>query len=353
MEKRRLAIPSPLSRARHVWLLTLLLGAVPLLAQELKLQPTPFTVYLDFQALAASGARQPALPIWLESVEIDSPKTDAATDRKTTFRMRFRKFAGVNDELLLRLFFNDDAEAKPVVSAWTELGESVLESKQLGDGLGLPTSESLTVPMTTVDYIDVSVPGDGANIRGAFLSSLKKTETRQALDFAGGAELIDPFHRPSAARPGENDSFLFGRVTATLDNTPVKLSPAEGMSSTFEFELGAQPLLALVTFEILNVDANLPPEMILNNRPLGPAAPVFPDLADPGYQGTVRALERDMRFRYSGWLKCQKLVPGSSLQAGSNKLIIQLSRGADAIAVRAVEVQLKYNWENLDYKLSP
>lgn len=331
----------------------LLLFTTLLQAQELKVQPTPFTVYLDFKTLFAPSAQRPSFPIWLESVNIDPQKNQDGVVVKTNFRFRVRKFAGINDELMMRVFFDDQKDASPVVSAWNEIGQRALDPRELGQGIGLPTAETVTIQMADVDYIEVEVPGDGANVRGAFLSSVRKTETRAALDFEPHADLADPFQGASPAPARENDAYLFGRVKAALDDAILKLSARDGASSTVEFNLASQPLLAVITFEILNVDVKFPPELIVNNHPLGPVAMALPDLADPAFVGNVRPLERDMHFNYTGWLKCQKIVAGSSLQAGLNRLILQLSDPSGSVAVRAIEVQLKYNWDKLDYNLAP
>lgn len=323
-------------------------------AQDLKSQPVPFTAYLDFKALAAGTGTNAALPIWLESIEFDSPKTDGtAVPEKSTFRMRFRKLAGINDELLLRLFFDDIKGASPDVSAWTELGESIMPPKTLGSGLGFSTSETVLIPMTNVDYVEIVVPGNGSNVRSAFLSSIQKSQIRKAIDFELPSGLSDPFQAAPAVQPAANDAYLYGRVKATLDNSTVRLSSTDGMSSAIQFELASCPLVAVINFEILNADLNAPPQVIVNNQPLGAATLQLPDLADPAFQGTVKPLENDMQFHYAGWLKCQKIIPGSSLQAGTNQLVLQLGDTKGAAAIRSVEVQLKYNWENLEYNLQP
>jgi hypothetical protein len=86
---------------------------------------------------------------------------------------------------------------------------------------------------------------------------------------------------------------------------------------------------------------------------LGAAHLFFPDLADPGYVGTVRPLQRDMQFRYTGWVRAQQIVPGSALQAGLNSVVFGLNRNSEPIAIRSVEIQLKYNWTGLGYELAP
>ena len=60
-----------------------------------------------------------------------------------------------------------------------------------------------------------------------------------------------------------------------------------------------------------------------------------------------------MRFRYAGWLRCQKIIPASALDAGLNQLTFEMQKQFSAIAVRAVELQLKQNWQSLEYKIVP
>lgn len=326
----------------------------PVRAQDLQSQPVPFTVYLDFKALAAKTGTNAALPIWLESIEFDSSKTEGTTTPdKSTFRLRFRKLAGINDQLMLRLYFDDTKGASPLISSWTELGERLMIPKTLGTGLGLPTSETATIPMTGVDYIEIEVPGEGSNVKGAFLSSIRKANILKAIDFELSASVADPFQGAPASQPANADSYLYGRVKATLDNSIVRLSSTENTSCAIQFELATQPLVAVITFEILNVAVDAPPVVTVNDRPLGAASLQLPDLADPAFQGSVKPLESDMQFHYAGWLKCQKVVSGSSLKAGMNQLVIQSGDTSQAAAIRSVEVQLKYNWENLDYTLQP
>jgi hypothetical protein len=393
----------------------------PLLrAQELKVQPTPFTVWLDFKKLTAPGVPQPQLPVWMESFQVDAKKLSDGTVTKTIYRIRTRRLsqpaesprvitsppaaetnawpaaeeamilrttasdftasiyphptfpesrklpafvpsAGPSTkpqpqpqpqvqlqpqqplvgDLLFRLFFDDTWGASPVVSAWSDIGSQLLEPTTLGQGLDLPTSQTVAVPMRGVDYIEICVPGDGSNVQGAFLSSLKSGAVKYAADFQTPSVVADPFENEPARQPGD-DSYLFGRVKATLESAVVKLLPYEAPGTELDFELDAQPLLSVITFEILNANVNAPPHVIANDHDLGPASLILPDLADPGYNGAVHALEADVRFRYTGWLRGQKAVPTSALHAGENKIVLQLENDPGAVAIRAIEVQLKH-----------
>jgi len=324
-------------------------GAGPAAAQELRAQPVPFSVWLDFAILTRPDPPRVSLPIWLESLQVQHNSAKVDAPEQTIYRLRLRRLGQLNQLLQVRLLFNDDPEASPVITGWTETGTQRYRSEILGNGLNLPTSVALAVPVEGTDYLDVTVPGNGSNLRGVFLSTLAKIQGIAALDFPPTGEIPDPFGNLPAIEPQADDSHLYGRVRATLEAKAVKLDPDE----TLDFELDRQPLMALVTFEALNVDISYPPEMTVNSRPLGPVTMHLPDLADPAYRGDVRPLERDMRFRYTGWLRCQTIVPGSALRTGLNSVILRINRQGGSIAVRAVEIQLKHNWQNFDYTVSP
>lgn len=325
-------------------------------AQELQSQAAPFTVWLDFKALADPNGPRVALPIWVESVQVTAPENNSsdANAKKTIYRIRLRNFPGLNDEILLRVYFTDQSGSQPVVTGWTELGNQVGAAKPLGSGIGLATSETLVLSTKGVDYFDIEVPGDGTLVRGALLASLKNASTKEVVDFdPPTSPLSDPFQAAAPASPGKNDTLLFGRVKATLDSSAVKLSGTDSNLCSYEFELAHQPLVAVLSFELLNADPSNPPSISMNNVPLGGVSLSLPDLADPAYRGTIRPLQSDMQFHYNGWIKCQKIIPGSSLTSGSNKAVIQTGTDSTGFAIRAVEIQLKYNAKTMDYDLKP
>lgn len=323
----------------------------PAQPQELQTQPTPFTALIDFRELQVPYPPKEALPIWLESVQISH--SDPGTPAQTSFRLRLRQLPGLNDSILLRLYFQDDPKAHPMVTAWTETGDEKFASQPLGAGLGLPISESLAVPVTGADYIEISVPGDGSNIKKALVATLRKTEVSSAFDFDPAASVSDPFGNGTPAKTNNTDLFVYGRVRATLSTDPIQISGSNGGIASFAFDLDSPPLVALITFEVLNADPTAPLQAWINKAPIGDISASFPDLADPAYLGDAVPLE-GMRFNYTGWIKCQKVIRGTDLRAGGNTLTIQLPDSSSGpVVVRAVELQLKYNWKQLDYTLSP
>lgn len=366
---------APLRSLFFLLLLTALGGgaaSLPIQAQEV--EPTPYTALIDFTLHRHPAARalpSPGLPIWLERVDVfpaEAREAGEAVEARTTFRLRLRPLPGIQQALLLRLFFDDRPDARPVVSAWSETGERKMPSVRLGAGLNLPASESVAIPTDGVDLVEIEVPGDGSGIRQALVATLRIDPVATAFDFARARPVADPFGAaPTPEARGElADTFLFGRVRALLDPGPVPLHPLPPPASaaappageeetnlvTFAFRLEAEPLLALLQFDLLNPDPAAPLLMWVNDEPVGVAAYQMPDLADPGYQGVVRSL-RKMRFHYAGWVRAQKIVPAGVLRAGENTVTLQLPAEAAPVALRNVELQLKNHWQKLDYILVP
>jgi len=314
---------------------------------------TPFSVWLDFNVLSRPDAARPALPVWFEAFQELRDPAQGAQPPQTTFRLRLRRMPTLHRELLLRVYFDDLPEMQPVVTVWSEAGKERFRSPALGHGLGLATSESVVIPLDSADYVDIVVAGDGSNVRGAFTSSLKSVTSLQTNDFQGPAEVADPFGGAAPMVADEEDKKLFGRVKAMIDPGIVRLSQGDGVATEWPFDLAQQPLITVVSFEVLNADLTAPPVVQANTADPVFASVHWPDLADPGFRGEGRALEPSMRFQYTGWLRAQAVIPGHLLHAGVNKITISLSEDSGPIAVRNVELQLKQNWKHFDYKLSP
>jgi len=344
-----IAPSSRCTSSRALWLVLLLaLSSLAALAQEVREQPTPFSVWLDFRSLAKSKPRKTGLPIWIQSIE-----RMAVVENRSLVRIRFRRMGALTDELQLRLFFVDKPGAAPTVTGWTETGSQPFATPVLGDGLGVETSESIVIPATDLDYVDVEAPGDGKNLRGAFLTTLRRTDVLHGLDFDLPDALVDPFGAPSKTEPPKDDLRLLGRIRATIDAEPLSIDPKLGGIGSYEFALESRPLMASITFEILGATPFEPLHAYINDAHLGPVSITYPDLADPAFRGASAPMERDLRFRYAGWLKAQIVVPGSRLQPGLNKLVLRVTNSTGSIVVRTVEIQLKYPSSSFDYDLHP
>ena len=337
-------------------LLALACAAALATAQEAAVltdQPTPFSVWLDLHLLSKPGATKPALPIWFESFQNEPLAAKDGEPPKTVYRLRLRRMPSLHRELLLRVFFDDIAGMSPIVTAWTESGRELFRAAPMGVGAGLPSSESIVVPLTGADYLDVTVPGDGSSIRGVLAGSLKDATTKQTLDFQGATEVQDPFGNLPAAQPSEEDAKLFGRVKATVDTGIVHLSRKGESAAQWQFSLAGQPLMAVVTFEVLNADLAAPPVVSANDGQAGFASIHWPDLSDPGFRGESRPLEPALRFQFTGWVRAQFVIPGNLLHSGQNAVNIGLGDDSGRIAIRNVELQLKHNWKHFDYILTP
>jgi hypothetical protein len=318
----------------------LLLSFAPgAIADSLAPQPTAFTAWIDFHK------QSPDLPIWIERIESQTIQADGTIPQQTTCRIRFRHFPGLVDQVLLRIYFDDQPNAQPVLTAWSEIGNRVLGPQTLGQGLGLPSSETVTIPMSGVDYVDIQTPHSGATIRGVLALALRPAATSEGLDFAGAtAPITDPFGNSAPAVTGSDDSLLFGRVKATLEPGVVPLGTINSpdQAAEFDFPLQQPPLIALLTFEILNADIANPPDLSVNGTDLGPVNVIVTDLADPALTASVEAARPDVVYRYGGWLKVQKVIPGSLLIAGTNSVIVSTPGNPAPVALRSIEIQLKY-----------
>jgi hypothetical protein len=253
--------------------------------------------------------------------------------------------------LFFRLFFDDKPNQQPELVAWDESGSHILRSGTLGAGMNLPSSDSVLIPMTGASAIDIEVPGDGKTIRAAYLDWMTTSEVVHPVNAEHRDLIPEPFSVVPALHPPPEDVENFGTVTATLAAEAVQLDGRTQQNAVFQFPIEAQPLTALLTFEIANPRIDVPPEVYVNGQNIGPVALTLPDLADPGFRGESEPLTTEMHFSYTGWLRAQKLVPATILKVGANDLVIANGEGTGASAIRATQVQLKYIWDKSDYLL--
>ena len=309
------------------------------------------SAWLDLRQTSTANSKPQSAPDWVESVTIVPGEATEGNPAKTIFRIRLKRPRTDFQVLFFRLFFDDNPDQKPQLVAWDESGSQLLQSGPLGVGLGVPTSESVMVPMVAVSTIDVEVPGDGKTIRGAYLDWMATAEVLHPI----GAEHRDLIPEPFAAMPAlhapSEDKEMFGTVIATLADETIRIGTSFSDGAGFQFALEAQPLAVLLTFEVASPDIDAPPEVFANGESLGAVTLTLPDLADPAYRGESTSLLRQMRFQYTGWLRAQKLLPASNLKVGNNDLIIVSGPGTPVSAIRATQVQLKYLWDKSDYQL--
>ena len=309
------------------------------------------SAWLDLRQTSAANSKPQAAPDWVESVTLLPGEATEGTPPKTIFRIRIARPKTDFQVLFFRLFFDDNQDQKPQLVAWDESGTQVLQSGPLGLGVGLPTSESVMVPMIAVSTIDVEVPGDGKTIRGAYLDWMATTEVLHPVSAEHRDLIPEPFAAMPTLRAPNQDKEMFGTVTATLADETIRIGASFSDGAAFQFGLEAQPLIVLLSFEVASPNIDAPPEVFANGESLGAVTFTLPDLADPAYRGESSSLLRQMRFQYTGWLRAQKLLPVSSLKVGNNDLIVIGGPGTPVSAIRATQVQLKYLWDKSDYQL--
>ena len=309
------------------------------------------SAWLDLRQIPAANNKPQTTPAWVEAVSIVPAQKAPGVPEKTVFRIRLNRPNAEAQVLFFRLFFDDNAEEKPQLIAWDESGTMVLQSGPLGGGIGLPTSESVMIPMMGASTIDVEVPGDGKTVRGAYLDWMASTEVLHPVSAEHRDLIPEPFTAMAPLHPATQDSERFGTVTASLADETIRIGASVSQGAAFQFGLESQPLVALVTFEVASPNIGSPPEVYVNGEGLGPVSITLPDLADPAYRGQTASLLRGMRFQYTGWLRAQKLVPAGNLKAGTNDILIISGAGTDVSAIRATQIQLKYLWDKTDYQL--
>src|SRR5205809_3595725 len=315
-------------------------------------QPIPESAWLDLRQNAPQNSKIQNAPVWVEALTLlPGETTEVAPLSKSVFRIRVRQPSPDYQVLFFRLFFDDKADQQPELIAWDESGTHVLRSGTLGAGMNLPSSDSVLIPMTGASSIDIEVPGDGKTVRGAYLDWMTSSEVVHPVNAEHRDMIPEPFSSVPSLHAPPQDVENFGTVTATLSADPIRVDGETQESAVFQFPIEAQPLTALLTFEIANPAIDAPPEIYLNGQDIGPVSLTLPDLADPGYRGEVEPLTPQMHFHYTGWLRAQKIVPATILKVGSNDLVVANGVGSGSSAIRATQVQLKYIWDISDYLL--
>ena len=315
-------------------------------------QPIPESAWLDLRQNALQNSKTQNAPVWVEALSLlPAETTETAPMVKSVFRIRVRQPSPDYQVLFFRLFFDDKPDQQPELIAWDESGTHVLRSGTLGAGMNLPSSDSVLIPMTGASSIDIEVPGDGRTVRAAYLDWMTSSEVVHPVNTEHRDVIPEPFSSVPTLHPPPDDLENFGTVTATLAAEAIRIDAQNQEGAAFQFPIEAQPLTALLTFEIANPRMDAPPEIYVNGQDIGPASLTLPDLADPAYRGEVEPLSTQMHFNYTGWLRAQKIVPSASLKVGANDLVIVNGAGTGAAAIRATQIQLKYIWDKADYLL--
>jgi hypothetical protein len=313
----------------------------------------PESAWLDLRQVETAHSTIQAAPAWVESVSLSAGKEEPGKLAKSVFRIRLTRPNADCQILLFRLFFDDDPQEQPELVAWDESGTQVLRSGSLGQGTNLATSATTIVPMIGVSAIDLEVPGDGRSIRGAYLDWMKTSQVMHPVHAEQRELMPEPFAAAAPLKSAAQDAEVFGTVTAPLAAETIPIGPSVENGAGFQFDLEAQPLVALLTFEVASPEIDSAPEVYVNGEDVGPASLFLPDLADPAYRGLARSLLDQMQFQYTGWIRAQKIVPSSILKAGTNNVMVIAGAGTPVSAIRETQIQLKYLWDKSDYLLQP
>jgi hypothetical protein len=311
-------------------------------------QSTAENAWIDLRQHPSAASRPQSAPSWVEAVNM-TPAAGVDGAPRTVFRIRVARPADDYQIMFFRLFFDDNANARPEVVAWDESGTQVLRSGELGSGVGLPSSDSVMIPMSGISTLDIEVPGDGKTIRGVYLDWMTSSEVVHPLNAEHRDIIPEPFSSLPPLHSPEQDLEHFGTVTATLATETIAIGSDAQHGAVFQFGIESQPLLALLTFEVASPRIDSPPEVYVNGEDVGAVTLTLPELADPGYRGQMESLLKEMRFQYTGWLRAQKLIPVSTLKVGTNDVIILSGAATSTSAIRGTQVQLKYLWEKSDY----
>jgi hypothetical protein len=314
-------------------------------------QATPESAWLDLRQNTPRNSTPQNVPSWVEAVTLLPARSIGDTMTKSTFRIRVARPNTDYHVLFFRLFFDDKPGEQPELIAWDESGTHVLRSGVLGSGIDLPGSDSVMIPMTGASTIDIEVPGDGKTVRAAYLNWMTSGSVVHPLGADHRDVIPEPFSSMPPLHVPAQDAEQFGTVTATHSEETIRIGADIQESAAFQFGIEAQPLVALLTFEVANPRIDSPPEIYLNGQDIGPVSLVLPELADPGYRGEMASLVRQMHFQYTGWLRAQKIVPVTSLKVGTNDLTIANGGGSGPSAIRATQILLKYLWDKSDYIL--
>jgi hypothetical protein len=309
------------------------------------------SAWLDLRQNAPQNSRPQEAPPWVEAVTFSTTQLAGDTTSKSVFRIRVTRPSPDYQVLFFRLFFDDKPGQQPELIAWDESGTHLVRSGALGSGIDLPSSDSVMIPMTGASSIDIEVPGDGKTVRGAYLDWMASSAVVHPLNADRREVIPEPFSSMPPLSSPSQDVEHFGAVTATLAAETIRIGADVQQSAAFQFGLEAQPLAALLTFEVANPRIDAPPEIYLNGQDVGPVSLVLPELADPGYRGQMEPLLKQMYFQYTGWLRAQKIIPIASLKVGTNDLIVVNAAGSGNSAIRATQIQLKYLWDKSDYLL--
>src|SRR6201981_2379283 len=214
-------------------------------------QSPPSSAWLDLRQTMSRNSKTQEAPAWVEALTLlPGEVTEGGSASKSVFRIRVTQPSPDYQVLFFRLFFDDKPNQQPELVAWDESGSHILRSGTLGVGVNLPSSDSVLIPMTGASAIDIEVPGAGKTLRAAYLDWMTSSEVVHPVNTEHRDLIPDPFSPVSALHPAPEDVANFGTVTATLAADAIRLDGRTQQNAVFQFPIEAQPLTALLSFEI-------------------------------------------------------------------------------------------------------
>src|SRR5882762_9084136 len=214
-----------------------------------ELRPPTENGWIDLRQHPKAASHPQSAPSWVEAVDMTSTTgTDGAP--RSVFRIRVSRPSADYQVMFLRIFFDDKPDARPEIVAWDELGSQVLRSGELGSGIGLPSSDSVVIPMNGISTLDIEVPGDGRTVRSAYMDWMTSSEVVHPANAEHRDVIPEPFSSLPPLHAPEQDLETFGTVTATLSSETIRVGSDPQQGAAFQFGIEKQPLLALLTFEV-------------------------------------------------------------------------------------------------------
>src|SRR5215831_12252893 len=213
--------------------------------------PLPSSAWLDLRQTTSRNSKTQEAPSWVEALTfLPGDNTESSSASKSIFRIRVMPPSQDYKVLFFRLFFDDKPNQQPELVAWDETGSHILRSGTLGAGMNLPSSDSVLIPMAGASAIDIEVPGDGKTIRAVYLDWMTSSEVAHPVNAEHRDVIPEPFSSVPALHAPPEDMENFGTVTATLAADPIRIDEGNQGNAVFQFPIEAQPLTALLSFEI-------------------------------------------------------------------------------------------------------
>src|SRR2546421_9881700 len=184
-------------------------------------QSTAENAWIDLRQHPKAASRPQSAPSWVEAVNMTSA-TGPDGRARSVFRIRVSRPSADYQIMFFRIFFDDKPDARPEIVAWDELGSQVVRSGDLGSGVGLPSSDSVMIPMTGISTLDIEVPGDGKTVRAAYLDWMTSSEVVHPVNAERRDVIPEPFSSLPPLHAPQQDLETFGTVTATLSSETIR-----------------------------------------------------------------------------------------------------------------------------------